>query len=577
MRGFQKGKKPTAQYADGGVVKGPGTGTSDDVETNVPNGSYIMPADSTNQIGAEQLGQMGQQVPVNLSNGEYQLPPEQVHAIGVQALNQMKNSTHMPVEEGSEGEAPELYFANGGVVDDPTKRRQASTGTEIGGFGFPGARDAFKTAVAEKNQSFANGEYAKGLGQSVRGGIATVGSAIGDFGYGIGRPLANFGSGLLGTSDSPPAQANPVVQPTAQPAASQPAAQQAPAAQPTPAPAAVLATTAAAAPTADQQAGAPAAPIANNVTRVGNSFSGSNIGAGFTVNGQPFAGSGTPTNPDANSKQNQQAVSNLMARTPEFGQGPAAQQAMQQIQSGAVGFLPAARVMGDSGAAEQERRNLINAASTAYRGSQNGQLTANQLRVLADIQTADDRNNLARDTTDANNAAQMAQAQLREGAATQRTAMQEEGATGRSTANNQVDMYRINTGNDLETKKFNSEQQVRGFQVRAAQRLEGLQKQYDAATTDEQRKSIADKINAINGKDQNRFTVVPGGQEIDPTTQQLVTRPAQVLNNQTGQFMQQPVQQRPTGLPEPKSAAEYAALPKGAKYMRDGVVMTKTE
>ena len=97
MRGFQKGKKPTAQYANGGVVKGPGTGTSDDVETKVPNGSYIMPADSTDQIGAEQLGQMGQQVPVNLSNGEYQLPPEQVHAGGVQALNKMKDATHTPV------------------------------------------------------------------------------------------------------------------------------------------------------------------------------------------------------------------------------------------------------------------------------------------------------------------------------------------------------------------------------------------------------------------------------------------------------------------------------------------------
>lgn len=112
-------------YADGGKVTGPGTGTSDDIEAVVPEGSYIMPADSTEQIGEQNLAGIGSPVPVNLSNGEYQLPPEQVHAVGVQALNQMKDATHTPsageaargfspAGRGEEGK-PELFFADGGL------------------------------------------------------------------------------------------------------------------------------------------------------------------------------------------------------------------------------------------------------------------------------------------------------------------------------------------------------------------------------------------------------------------------------------------------------------------------------
>ena len=124
MRGFKKGSKPSKQKLEGGKVSGPGTGTSDDVKAQVAEGSYIMPADSTEQIGDAALGSMGKQVPVNLSNGEFQMPPEQVHAVGVQALDQMKNATHAPVAQKVKGftpgaapaEQPEMFFANGGPV-----------------------------------------------------------------------------------------------------------------------------------------------------------------------------------------------------------------------------------------------------------------------------------------------------------------------------------------------------------------------------------------------------------------------------------------------------------------------------
>ena len=37
-------------YANGGMVRGPGTGTSDDIETEIPAGSYIMPADTPGKL-----------------------------------------------------------------------------------------------------------------------------------------------------------------------------------------------------------------------------------------------------------------------------------------------------------------------------------------------------------------------------------------------------------------------------------------------------------------------------------------------------------------------------------------------
>lgn len=127
-------------FARGGLVRGPGTGTSDDVPATVPEGTFIMPADSTAALGMQALAALGARgfaapagggdapVPVNLSNGEFALPPEQVHAVGVQALEQMKAATHQPAGGGGgatgaqQPPSPPLFFADGGVVRKPHAR-----------------------------------------------------------------------------------------------------------------------------------------------------------------------------------------------------------------------------------------------------------------------------------------------------------------------------------------------------------------------------------------------------------------------------------------------------------------------
>ena len=130
MYGFKKGAKPEqdAKLPKGGKIQGPGTGTSDSIKTEIPKGSYIMPADSTKQIGPKALGELGQPVPVNVSSGEFQMPPEQVHAVGVQALNQMRDATHMPTAAGFKPQKDGLYFVHGGSPAEEERKRLAGAG-----------------------------------------------------------------------------------------------------------------------------------------------------------------------------------------------------------------------------------------------------------------------------------------------------------------------------------------------------------------------------------------------------------------------------------------------------------------
>ena len=108
-KGLPKQRTPKKKFANGGKIVGPGTGTSDDIQKNIPSGSYIMPADSTEAIGEENLQGMGAPVEAMVSNGEYELPPEQVHAIGAQTLDQMRNATHEPVAQQQDfADAPML-------------------------------------------------------------------------------------------------------------------------------------------------------------------------------------------------------------------------------------------------------------------------------------------------------------------------------------------------------------------------------------------------------------------------------------------------------------------------------------
>ena len=84
----------------------------------------------------------------------------------------------------------------------------------------------------------------------------------------------------------------------------------------------------------------------------------------------------------------------------------------------------------------------------------------------------------------------------------------------------------------------------------------------DPNTTPEQRKAALAIYRGLTGKaeTQNRYTVVPGGQAIDPATGTAYTQPSMVIDNQTGQFVQQ----------QGAQAKAQQAPPEGTKLRKDG-------
>ena len=143
-------------FKPGGLIRGPGTGTSDSIETEKRPGTFIMPADSTQAIGPEALQSLGapkgmpeaegmeepgnmddrdepegEKVPVRLSNGEFELPPEQVQALGEAVLTVMRNATHQPAGGQKEaptgkGFTPHQFFSGGGTVQDEERLKRVN-------------------------------------------------------------------------------------------------------------------------------------------------------------------------------------------------------------------------------------------------------------------------------------------------------------------------------------------------------------------------------------------------------------------------------------------------------------------
>lgn len=156
--GLKKGQKKPNQ--EGGKIQGLGTGTSDDVQKTVPSGTYIMPADSTAQIGEQNLAQMGQDQPVdvNVSNGEFEMTPEQVHAVGAQALDQLKEQTHTPsglpqTIMDQPGEKPKLFFRDGGLVEDEWKRNLKTQSQSQSNLGSGQPRSGFNQTSTATTQT----------------------------------------------------------------------------------------------------------------------------------------------------------------------------------------------------------------------------------------------------------------------------------------------------------------------------------------------------------------------------------------------------------------------------------------
>lgn len=119
--------------------------------------------------------------------------------------------------------------------------------------------------------------------------------------------------------------------------------------------------------------------------------------------------------------------------------------------------------------------------------------------------------------------------------------------------------------------KDTAETNKANLEAKAAQQLLAAQTALTNAKDAGARLKAMDNLRALQGKYEkefpNRFTVVPGGDEIGPDGFTVFKRPARVIDNQTGQFVdQQQTQALPAGLkvgaPSKQPDGTYSAMGK---------------
>ena len=583
MYGLKRSKKD-----ESGMIQGAGTGTSDSIQKDVPVGSYIMPADSTQKIGAKNLKNLGspQSVRVNVSDGEYLADPQQLQAIGGFVLDRMKQATHTPVDQQGFGlkqgtghtsrQGNDLQL---GLNPEALANYQNSSNVKIGKSGKPELffangtpasgvpDDSFTADVLRTNRdaaanSISKGNYAQGVGQMVRGVVGAVPAAAYDVSKKaydtVGRPVANAIDGFLGTggdqsapSPKPNAQPKPKVpttnnntgvtdNPFGDKSAQQAAAQQAAAKQ-------------AAAKTPvnnifnlgqDQpqnQQSTQSNPYA--IQQKGNSFSYSNPAAAAQAHAAGIpelqnSGFGMRRTSDP------RGVANLLANTREMGPND------QQIQNAIAqreasvgnggGFGARVYSLGNSSQAADTLQKRIDDVSQPIPGSKG--LTASQRNQIVELQNGYD--NRANDVykTDANNAAALQREAMGQSGANYRADLQEGGQNNRYFAGLAQDTQKFNATNDLANRQFGLEQSRYTPEImKQRAELNALQR-YDQAKTPEERQAAEAALATLRGQvktgsSKDDYVLMGGGQRWDEKAGTMVNLPQQLFNTKTQQFV----------------------------------------
>lgn len=544
----------------GGKIKGKGTGTSDSIQAEVPEGSYIMPADSTQAIGEQNLDQMGDSIPVNVSNGEFGLTPKQVHAVGVQTLDQMKDATHTPVDQpqvqAQQGEKPPLFFANGGLVSaypsadeirrarqpqlggpqmrdvtpqtrqlptpsgPSTRAAQAATQTPTTANAAPSMGSRLAGAAkglgamhgigamaggAVQGMGTSTDQYAQRLGldpKAERGNMADLGIRA----AGVMSDVGNAASfGLLGNrfADKQVAQAQSDADANMADILKRRAERDAT----TPKSAVSTPQQPENTPSINQQmndalyaqpkAAQAGAADPYAIRQQGNSFSYANPNAAAAARSQ-----GVPelSASGIQGKANDPVgVANMMANTREMG---ASQEqinaALQQNSQGGFGMRYPDRPQ-ITEQQEAERKQIMSDIRAPIKGARG--MTANQRAQLMEMNQNDLNRGNDLYNTDANNSTSSQNNAANNAASIVQTGMREDGQNLRHGASLNQDGQQFNAEFGLKSRQQNLTETKEGFGIRQAEKVEKLHEMYDKAKTDEQRQSILERINRLSGKD----------------------------------------------------------------------------
>lgn len=194
----------------------------------------------------------------------------------------------------------------------------------------------------------------------------------------------------------------------------------------------------------------------------------------------------------------------------------------------------------------QERESLLRDASTAYKGSQNGQLTASQMQLRAGIVGANDKYKNDQYGAQLGVASQLTQAQMSQDGANERAAIGEVNANNRFNSQLGFDAGKFQQtaeqqqqANGLASRRLDIEQSNSDVANFAPKQLNALYEKYDTAQSDEDRKAIAAQIQSLKGtndkSDKEYWTNIGGGETLSADGLTSVKNPDILLNRNTGE------------------------------------------
>jgi hypothetical protein len=117
----------------------------------------------------------------------------------------------------------------------------------------------------------------------------------------------------------------------------------------------------------------------------------------------------------------------------------------------------------------------------------------------------------------------------------------------------------------LDQQRINMDRETQGFTNRRQSIVEALRNQVAQEPDPTKRRSIVQYMRDVEGTtaQADPYLVVPGGQQVDPASGRAYNTPSTVFNRQSGQFVQQPAQGGPISV---TSQAQLNALPSGTLY-----------
>lgn len=569
---------------------------------------------------AQALNQQPDSIPAMMKPGEYVLPPDTVQALGgPQVLDATVAQTHTPTNAGAivpRGFKPRLFFNNGGLVQDEEQKPKPISPTNTYPQGSPsaGANIYGQSSQQMRDGAAAAGNFLAGAfpgtTAAIKGSMEDTKQAYNQSGIGgaLGTAARTAATPLIGLADDVMGSAAKVLDPAAQalktfvtgdatPIGQQPAS----AAPAAPAQKAEASGTGATAPertpeqiaklvggldrhhaqnvqlqaaartpeqaraeavqqtTGQQVQGLPGV-YQHGRGQYSDNPQGMGFAPGFT--GQPSAQNLAAADALARQQQAQSA-----ARVAAAQQEPAAR--------GFPGFAaPEISHSGNDWSARNELRSLRMAAERAMENAPRKRFAAQHPAVQA-YQAALQADMAARYGGQA-----ALQAKTNDtNAGLVREQMQQQGATQRDMARNAIEQQRVGLDGQrlgLAAQQQQEQSLARGFDIRAAQRREGILQQFDAAKTDEERAQLRQRYPDVFGDTKTnspwKVSVTPATKNVDGSTSMgSVIR----YNEQTGQVEEVKLNGAAPPLPAPKDPSKRVVgqvyiAPNGQAVMWDG-------